>query len=268
MFQNLFKYTKLLFLFFISFSTVVFAQDKLPEIPKKQTSVYDQAEMMRGSEVKILEEKLIKYYDTTSTQIVVLTIKSLQGREIAMYATDLAHKWGIGGKEKDNGVLILASKDDRKITIRTGYGVEHLLTDALSRRIIENIITPEFKKGNFYAGFDKATSVIIQIMQGEYQGDPKTENQGEGIPLGLIVFIFFILMMILSRRRRGGGNNKGNKSSGFSLLDAIILSNMGRGGYRGSGSFGSGSSGGFGSGGFGGGFGGGGFGGGGASGGW
>jgi len=266
--QNIFKYTNILFILLICSLTNVFAQDYLPEKPKSQTSVYDNAKMMSGFEQKSLEQKLIKYYDSTSTQIVVLTVNSLEGHEIAMYATELAHKWGIGGKDKDNGILILASKEDRKITIRTGYGVEHLLTDALSRRIIESIITPEFKKGNFYIGFDKATSVIFQIMAGEYKGNPKAENQGKGIPFGMIIFIFIILMMILSRRKRGGGNNKGNKSGGFSLLDAILLSSMGRGGFHGSGGFGGGSSGGFGGGGFGGGFGGGGFGGGGASGGW
>lgn len=269
MFLNLFKHTKILFVLFICCFANTFAQDYLPKKPTKQTSVYDQAKMMSESESKRIESKLIKYFDTTSTQIVVVTIESLEGHEIGIFGTELAHLWGIGGKEEDNGVLILASKKDRKITIRTGYGVEHLLTDALSRRIIENIITPEFKKGNFYKGFEGATSVIIEILAGEYKGSPATNNQDEGIPIGLIVFIFLILMMILSRRKKGGGNNKGNKSGGFSILDAIILSNMGRGGYgRGSG-FGSGSSGGFGSGGgFGGGFGGGGFGGGGASGGW
>jgi len=207
------------------------------------------------------------YNDTTSTQIVVITVNSLQGNDVAIYATELAHKWGIGQADKDNGILILASKDDRKITIRTGYGVEHLLTDALSRRIIENIITPEFKQGNFYGGFDKATSVIMQIMNGEYQGEPQADNFiGNGIPFELIFFLFIVLIMMLSRKnRRGGGKNGGKKSGGFSLLDAIILSNMGRGSYGGGG-FGGGSSsgGGFG----GGGFGGGGFGGGGASGGW
>lgn len=267
--QKLLKYSLSLFVLFFCCTNIIFSQDYLPKIPSEQTSVYDQAKMMSGFEQKSLEQKLIKYYDSTSTQIVVLTVNSLEGREIAMYATELAHKWGIGDKDKDNGILILASKNEREITIRTGYGVEHLLTDALSRRIINNIITPEFKKGNFYGGFDNATTTIMQIMSGEYQGEPKSNSKGEGIPIGLIIFIFFIIMMILSRRKRGGkgGNNKGNKSGGFSLLDAIILSSMGRGGSHGGG-FGSGSSGGFGGGGFGGGFGGGGFGGGGASGGW
>jgi len=269
--QKLYTYTGLLFVFIFCCFTSLQAQDYLPEKPAVQTSVYDYAKMMSGFEAKSLEQKLIRYNDTTSTQIVVITVNSLEGNEVALYATELAHKWGIGQADKDNGVLILASKDDRKITIRTGYGVEHLLTDALSRRIIENIIKPEFRQGNFYVGFDKSTSAIMEIMNGEYQGSPQQDSydSGEGIPFGLIVIIFFVIMMILSRRnRKGGGKSGGRKSGGFSLLDAIILSNAGRGGYGGGGFGGGSSGGGFGGGGFGGGFGGGGFGGGGASGGW
>lgn len=264
-----YKYTSLFFVLFFCWQTVVFSQDYLPEKPKIQTSVYDNAKMMQEAEARALEQKLLKYNDSTSTQIVVITVNSLKGNEIAIYATELAHKWGIGQADKDNGILILVAKEDKKVTIRTGYGVEHKLTDALSRRIIENIITPQFKNGNFYVGLDQATTAVIQIMSGEYEGDPTNGGEDDGISFVLIIILFIIIIMILSRRKSGGDNNKGRKSGGFSLLDAIILSNAGRGGFGGGG-FGSGSRGGSfgGGGGFGGGFGGGGFGGGGASGGW
>ncbi len=266
--HKLIKYSSLFLLIFLCFFEPMIAQDYLPEKPKLQTSVYDRAKMMSDLEAKSLEQKLINYNDTTSTQIVVITVNSLDGNDVAIYATELAHKWGIGQAGKDNGVLLLASKNDRKITIRTGYGVEHKLTDALSRRIIEKVITPQFKQGNFYGGFDNGTTAIMQIMSGEYKGETKENGKGGGIPIGLIIIIFIVIMLILSRRsRRGGGKNGGRKSGGFSLLDAIILSNAGRGGFGGGG-FGSSSGGSFGGGGFGGGFGGGGFGGGGASGGW
>jgi len=268
--QKIYKYTSLLFVLFFCYQSAVFSQDYLPAKPKLETSVYDKAQMMSGLEAKSLEQKLLKYNDTTSTQIVVVTVNSLEGNDIAIFATELAHKWGIGQADKDNGILILVSKLDRKVTIRTGYGIESRLTDALSRRVIENVITPEFKNGNYYAGLDNGTTAIMQIMNGEYQGTPQGQGDGGGIPFVFIVLLFVVIMLILSRNKRGGGNNKGRRSGGFSLLDAIILSNAGRGGYGG-GSFGGGSSGGGsfgGGGGFGGGFGGGGFGGGGASGGW
>lgn len=176
MHPKLIKYSGLflLLLFLVNFQ--VKAQDYLPEKPKKETSVYDMAEFLNGNEAKKLEQKLINYSDTTSTQIVVITINSLEGNDIALYGTELAHKWGIGQKGKDNGILLLVAKEDRLMTIRNGYGVEHLLTDALSKRIIENIITPAFKQGNYYEGLDQGTSAIIQIMNGEYQGERSYEG--------------------------------------------------------------------------------------------
>ena len=265
---KLIKYSDLLIVLLFLVSYQVKAQDYLPEKPKNQTSVYDYAKMMSGSEAKNLEQKLINYSDTTSTQLVVITVKSLDGNDIALYATELAHKWGVGQKDEDNGIVLLVSKEDRRMTIRTGYGVEHKLTDALSRRIIETIITPAFKQGNYYQGLDQGTTAIMQIMSGEYQGERSSEGENGKFPALFIVIIFIVIMIILSRRKRGGGG-KGGKKSGFSLLDAIILSSAGRGGFGSGRGFGGGSSGGgFGGGGFGGGFGGGGFGGGGASGGW
>lgn len=267
MHSKLIKYSGLILVILFMNSFHVSAQDYLPEKPKKETSVYDLAKMMGGSEASALEQKLINYSDSTSTQIVVITVVSLDGNEIGLYATELAHKWGVGQKDEDNGIVLLVSKEDRRMTIRTGYGVEHLLTDALSRRIIENIITPAFKQGNFYKGLDDGTTAIMQIMSGEYQGERKGEEENGKFPALFIVIIFIVIMMILSRRK-GGGKNGGRKSGGFSILDALILSSAGRGGFGGGGGFGSGGSSGGGGGGFGGGFGGGGFGGGGASGGW
>jgi uncharacterized protein len=127
----------------------IFAQN-YPEKPKTQKPVYDYADMLSDIEEGRLNQKLISYADTTSTQIVVLTVKSLNGIDIAMYGTELAQKWGIGQKGKDNGVLLLISKEDRAITIRTGYGTEATLTDALSRRIIEQVIKPDFKNEKLY----------------------------------------------------------------------------------------------------------------------
>ena len=246
------------------------AQADIPPKPTVQTSVYDGAKILSGFEKNALEQKLINYSDTTSTQIVVATVNTIQGENIALYAAEWAHQWGIGQAKEDNGVFILVAKDDRKLTIQTGYGVEHLLTDALSKRIIENIITPEFKQGKYYEGLDRGTGAIIEVLSGEYKGTPKRDSEGGGIPIWLIILFFIILMIILSNRNRGGGN-RGRKRNDVArtLLEAIILSRAGRGGFGGGGGFGGSSGGGsFGGGGFGGGFGGGGFGGGGASGGW
>ena len=272
--KNKAKYFDKFFFFLLLFiPCLLLAQAEIPGKPDKQTSVYDAAKLLSGYEKRALEQKLINYADSTSTQIVVATVNSVKGENISLYATKWAHEWGIGQADKDNGILILVAKNDRKLAIQTGYGVEHLLTDNLAKRIIANIITPEFKKGNFYGGLDRGTSAIIQILNGEYRETRSFNTNGDGgIPIGLIILFFIILLIILSNRnRRGGGGRRRYRDdrAARSILEAIILSNAGRGGFGGGGGFGGRSGGGsFGGGGFGGGFGGGGFGGGGASGGW
>ena len=256
------------------FGLQVVAQFDIPEKPKgiKQTSVFDYIGLLSRGEKTTLENKLIKYADTTSTQIVVAIIPSTNGEEIGYLATNWAHKWGIGQEKEDNGVFLLLAQDDRKITIRTGYGTEHLLTDYICRQIIEYNIIPSFKQGNYFAGLNSGVNSIIKVLAGEYKSSRK---ESEFDPTFIIIIIFFIIFILLASR--GGRNNKGNRrnyrrTDSRDIFETIILSNSGRGGFGGrSGGFGSGGfGGGFGgsSGGFGGGFGGGGFGGGGATGGW
>ena len=275
----MFKLKNILFILLISIcSSFLFtanAQFKIPETPEFQTSVYDYYNLLSTVEKSSLENKLIKYSDTTSTQIVVAIIRSTEGEYINYLASQWAHKWGIGQKKEDNGVFILLARDDRKINISTGYGVEHLLTDKMCSRIINDDIIPYFKQNDYYGGLNKGADSIFEVLTGEYQGTRQSDS-GD-FPVGVIIFLIFVFIILLiaisKNSRRGGGGNRGNRSNSSDLLEAIILSNMGKGSYRRS----SRSSGGFGGwsggsssggGGFGGGFGGGGFGGGGASGGW
>lgn len=248
-----------------------FAQFEIPKKPKLQTSVYDYAKMFSASQKNALEQKLIKYSDTTSTQIVIATINSTEGEHINFLGANWAEEWGIGDAKKDNGIFILLAKNDRRIGINTGKGTEHLLTDAMSRRIIERDIIPYFKRNDYYGGLNRGADAIFEVMSGEYQGSRQSKKKD--FPAGVIIFliiIFIIILISISKNRRGGGGKGGRYKDNTTrnILDAIILSHSGRGGF-GSGGFGGGSSGGsFGGGGFGGGFGGGSFGGGGASGGW
>lgn len=257
----------LLFLSFLSLSNIAYAQFDIPKIPKEQTSVYDYINLLSSNEKIQLERKLIKYSDTTSTQIVVAIISTTKGENIGLLAPKWAQKWGIGQAKEDNGVFVLLAKDDRKIWISPGYGVEDRLTAGIVGELTRNIIIPEFKRGNYYGGLDKGVDAIFEVLTGAYQGQRKSSSSNGG-SIGsfiffLILFIFF--MIALSKNKRKGGGKGGKRSRGISLLDAIILSNMGRS----SGGFGGSSGGGFsGGGGFGGGFGGGGFSGGGAGGSW
>lgn len=245
-----------------------FSQNEIPEVPKKQTSLYDYANLMSPQEQQALERNLVRYSDSTSTQIVVVTLTSIGSNDIAMFGAELGEKWGIGQDGKDNGILVLVAKNERKTNISTGYGVEHLLTDALSRRIIEQIINPQFKTGNFYGGLDQGTQAIFKIMTGEYKADPtKSSNGDESAKIkALLVIIVLVLFFVFRNKNKGGGKGGRRGLDSSDILTAILFSSMGRSSGFGGGS----SSGGFGGGGggFSGGFGGGSFGGGGASGGW
>ncbi|MGG7033670.1 MAG: TPM domain-containing protein [Flavobacterium sp.] len=244
----------------------VFAQFTIPEIPKFQTSVYDYANILKANEKAALEEKLIKYSDSTTTQIVVITIESLKGEDIGILTPKWGHKWGIGGTKKDdNGVLILLAKKERKIWISAGYGLEDRLTAGIGGEITRNIIIPEFKTGNFYKGLDKGTDAIIDVFKGKYKGERKPDEKEDDFPIIFVVIFILIILILVSKNKNNGGKN-GNQGGGPDLFDILVLSSLGRN----SGGFGSGSSGGSfgGGGGFGGGFGGGGFSGGGSGGSW
>nr|WP_299387912.1 TPM domain-containing protein [Allomuricauda sp.] len=257
------KVSLLLALFFTS---LCWGQYPIPEKPSEQTSVYDYIDLLSKSQNKALERKLVQYSDTTSTQIVIAIIRSTQGENINYLGAQWGQEWGIGQADEDNGILVLLAKDDRRIAINTGYGVEGSLTDFMSKRIIENVIIPEFKNGDYYKGLDRGTDAIFQVLNGEFEED-RTFGTNPSFPLKefLPLIIFLIVLIILFRKGRNDrGGRGGGRNRGPDLWDMIILSNMGRS----SGSSGGFGGGGFGSGGFGGGFGGGGFGGGGASGGW
>lgn len=256
-------------LLFLLLSVTGFAQGKIPPKPSLETSYYEiGTTLLNEDQKKTIEQKLINYADSTSTQIVVVVVPTTDGEEPWKYAFDIADTWGIGQKGKDNGIVLLIAKDDRKIAIQTGRGVEHLMTDAMSKLIIDNDITPAFKQGDYYTGIDNGTTAIIKVMNGEYKEERKNLRKGDdggGGGIFIFIIIFIIIIIILSRRGGGrGGNNRGG--FGSDIADILILSSLGRGGGSGSGFGGFGGS--SGGGGFGGGFGGGGFGGGGASGGW
>ena len=242
---------------------ISFAQFDIPEKPSFQTSVYDYANVLSADEKAQLEEKLIRYSDSTTTQIVVITIESLKGEDIGILTPKWGHAWGIGGTEKnDNGVIILLAKAEKKIWISAGYGLEDRLTAGIGGEITRNIIFPEFKAGSYYKGLDKGTDALFDVFKGKYKGERKQSKKDKNIPILPIIIIVFIILALISRNKKDGGNS-GSSGVGPSLLDVILLSSLGRGG--GSGGFGGGSSGG---GGFGGGFGGGGFSGGGSGGDW
>ena len=232
--------------------------------PRPSGPVLDQGNLLAGGEERALTRKLTAFEDTTSTAIVVVTLQSLNGAPIADYAFELGREWGVGQEGKDNGVVFLVSKGDRQMFIATGYGVEGALPDAIANRIIERIVTPAFRNGQFYAGIDRGTDAIIQATAGEYDAsaEARSASSDEGLPMALI-FTLLILAYFLTRSFfRGGGRGKHSRKSRRHGDFPIIFWGGGGGGFGGGGGGFGGGGGGFG------GFGGGSFGGGGAGGSW
>ena len=246
-----------------------FGQYNIPEKPEFIPPVIDNTNTLNNNEFRALTDKLIRYNDSTSTEIVIAIIPSTKGENIGLLAPRWGQKWGIGQAKEDNGIFVLLAKNDRKIWVAPGYGVESKLTAGINGELIRNHALPNFKSNNYYRGLDELTSAFIDILSGTYKGKPKRKsnsnaNDFEGI-FSFIIILFIIIIFIARRNnRRGGGRGNGHFDS-RDLFSTIILSGMGRSG----GSFGGSSSGGsFGGGGFGGFGGGGGFSGGGAGGSW
>lgn len=252
---------------FLLLSTVLLAQT-FPEKPNRLVNDYTQT--LSEQQISQLEQKLNAFNDSSTTQIAVVLIKSLEGYDVADYGVRLAESWGIGGAKNNNGVLLLVSLGDRKVTIQTGYGVEGALPDAITKRIIAREITPNFKTGDYYAGLEEGTNAIISYTKGEYKNDaPKKTGKKGGLGIG---FIIIMIIIILTAIKKGGGGSEviGSRGSASPFWWLLMGSQLGRGNSGGFGGFSGGGGGGFGGGGGGGfgGFGGGSFGGGGSSGSW
>jgi len=225
--------------------------------------VTDFAGLLSPEEKMRLEKKLVLFDDSSSTQIAIVTLTTVEPYAIADYTFGLGESWGIGQEGFDNGILILVAVEDRKMFIATGYGVEAFVPDAIAKRIVEGTLKPNFRQEQYYKGLDEATNILIGLTNGQFS--PK-QLESDGLPLWpfLLLMLFFVLIVIvISRNNRGRGRR---------AIDSRTLMGpyRGSGGWTdfsgGSGTFGGGFGGGSG-GGFGG-FGGGSFGGGGAGGSW
>ncbi|MCZ2247572.1 MAG: TPM domain-containing protein [Bacteroidia bacterium] len=226
--------------------------DVIPERPSPPRLVNDYTGILTASENNTLEHKLVAFNDSTSTQIAVVLVKSLDGYDISDYAFKLGEKWGIGQKKKNNGVLILIAPNEKKVFIATGYGVEEYLTDALSRNIVEQRFKPAFRENKYYEGIDAGTTDIMDILTGKFKADKEEGVSGGGGSIILLIVIIVFIIVLIKAFGKGGGNNGGRT---FNSTGPIIWggrpSSFG-GGFGGSRSSG-GSFGGFGGGSFGGG---------------
>jgi uncharacterized protein len=228
-----------------------------PPIPNPPTFVNDYAGALQADEKAALEQKLYSYFKQTSTQIVIVIEQSLEGDDAFGYSQKLAQNWGIGEKDKKNGLLIYVALAERKMRIQVGYGLEGAMTDAISKRIIDGILKPNFKQQAYYNGFNEATDAIIKTLAGEGFTNDRKANK-EKTPWGLILIIAIVLIAVFLRGGKGGRRGGG----GGGIAEALLWGTLANGGFSGRGGSGGGGDSGFG------GFGGGSFGGGGAGGDW
>ncbi len=250
------------------------ADDVFPPKPEPAVYVHDYAEWLTPHEKAVLEEKLVRYYDSTSTQIVVMIRPDIGDYDKASYAFELGTRWGIGRKDKNNGVVLLVKTEQpgRGAFIATGYGVEGALPDITAGRIIRNTMIPYFQREQYAQGISAGIDDIISALSGEYKNEKERKAMPWWVPLLIFLFVlgFIVLMAVLAKKHgtaythSGPMTSRRNRRGGGDWW-------IGGGGWGGGGGFGGGGGGwgGGGGGSFGGGgFGGGGFGGGGAGGDW
>lgn len=254
---------------------------QVPSRPQPQRLVNDLSGIFSSRQVQVLERALVDFADSTSNQIVVVTVPELYGYDKAELSYEIGQQWGVGQKEFDNGMVILikpkTSDSNGEVFIATGYGLEGAVPDAFAAMVIEREMIPHFRQDDYYGGVVAALEVLLPVISGEISTDKyAATDDDELLPaLFFLAFIGFVVFVLIissgnNNQNMGGGNHRGGRD--FTAADAFILGSiLGNSHGRRGGSYGGGSfDGGFGGGGFGGfgGFGGGSFGGGGAGGSW
>ncbi|MBL7737600.1 MAG: TPM domain-containing protein [Chitinophagaceae bacterium] len=256
-------------LLLVSYCASAQMNDIISRRPSPPTLVNDFSKTLTTEQKEALERKLVAYDDSTSNQVAIVMVESLDGYSVEDAAFQILREWGVGSKKNNNGVVILVAIEERKIRIETGYGLERAIPDITAKSIIDQHVTPNFKAGNYYRGLDQAVDDIMKAAAGEYKA-PEGYGKGIGKSIGAGVIIFLIILFIIlgsAGGGRGGGGMMSRRGYGDFWTGWIIGSilsggSKGGGGWSGGGGGWSGGGGGFG------GFGGGSGGGGGASGSW
>jgi uncharacterized protein len=231
-------------------STVSGWAQEIPARPNPPRLVNDLAGVLLSNEADALESKLEAYNDSTSTQIAVVTVKTTGDYDVSEVALKILRTWGVGTKEKNNGIVLLVAVDDHKIRIETGTGMEGVVPDAIANRIIDQVIAPNFKEGHYYQGIDEGVDKLIQAAAGEYKGIPSSNKDGGGAGLLIGFVVIVIIISIISNRRGGGGGGTTLSRRGWGgwvgpIIGGALSSGLG-GGSRGGGWGGGGGGGGFG----------------------
>jgi uncharacterized protein len=248
-------------LLLLAVALVGMAQAPLLPKPNPPRLVNDFTNTLTPDQKAHLEEKLVAYDDSTSVQIAVVIVNTLNDLEPVDFATRLGREWGVGNKKTNNGVVLLVSMEPgkRKVFIAPGYGLEGALPDITCKRIVESEIIPQFKQDNYYRGLVEAADAIIKATRGEYKAPADYRKRGGGSGGGGVVVFIIILVIVLFILGAGrGGGPRGGMMSRRGYHDYMppfifFPGGGGSGGWGGGGSSGGGGFGGFGGGSFGGG---------------
>jgi uncharacterized protein len=232
-------------LYFVIFFICISSAFSQPEIPALKMWATDLTNTLSQSELNDLNVRLKTYQDTTSNQVLVLMISSLEDYPIEMLAEEIATKNKVGTKKFDNGILLLIAKDDKKLRIEVGYGLEGAVPDAIASSIIRNVITPKFKSNEYYIGINDGINAIISAIGGEYKAEDTAKEHS--FPFYIFVFIIIAIWFFISRGGpfvSGGvyrtGTRYGGWSSGVSGFGGSSGWSGGGGFSGGGGSFGGG----------------------------
>jgi uncharacterized protein len=188
--QSPMKYFLAIIIAILTFSSVLFAL----EVPPLKGHVNDYAGLLTPQTVQELEASLTAFERGESTQIVVLTIPSLDGEDLEEFSIRVAEEWRIGQKDIDNGVILLVAKQERKLRIEVGRGLEGKLTDLVSGRIIRGDISPRFREGDFDGGIRAGVSSIMAVVKGEYRATPR--DLGHSRKSGNPIFTFLVFLIV------------------------------------------------------------------------
>jgi uncharacterized protein len=191
-----------------------------PQFPTLSGRVVDEAGLLDPAAESRLTDKLAALETQTGNQLVVVTLRSLQDYDIADYGYQLGRHWGIGERGRNNGALLIVAPNERKVRIEVGYGLEGLLTDAVTRLIIDNAILPRFRTGDFAGGIERGADDIVQVLSGEADDYKRRAAERSGRPQGaeggsafvfvlIILFVWLILYFNASRRRPMAARRRG-----------------------------------------------------------
>lgn len=198
---------KTVLLYFLFLPVLSLAQPAIPEL--WGTRVHDEAKLLSAAYVSRLEAALKQYEDSTSNQIAVLIIPSLDGYPVEEYTLKVAEQWKLGQEKNDNGVLLFISVNDRKVRIEVGYGLEGVLPDAICNQIIRNEMAPYFRQDNYEGGVTASIQAIIQAIGGEYVAETHTVSRKKNRGFSLLTTIVILVIIIIISRIRGGGGSSG-----------------------------------------------------------